>query len=799
MLIISTIHKITHTARKKYCSFIFILFVLGLLNGCAPENSVTQAEIDARKSQQYYRQAISQYQRLIRSGRDLHFELGQLYYNHGDLRQAIATLQKSNSKDARKLLGICYYRINNFTDALEVFKKQDSMDDESLYYYGLTCEKLNLFDQAIEVYKKIKSKAFQPLAGERLGVIEKQVGIVPIGQTDPLISKVLSQAPPAQNYPQAGALILHCDEKMEITGENKKIFYMHYAIKILNERGKKDFAEAKIDYDSTDEKVELEYARTIKPDGTVVNVGSRHIRDVSKYLNFPLYSNARVYIISFPEVTEGSVIEYKVKVIGNQLINKKDFVVAYPLQTSEPIISANFQISLPKVRLLKINVLNKQYNNFGANTNPAVENQGDTLIYKWSFKNIPQIMPEANMPSVVEINPAIIISSFSSWQEVYDWWQGLSKDKIKATKAIKDKVTELTKPVNSDTDKIKAIYNFCAQKIRYVAVEYGEAGYEPHKAEDIFKNKYGDCKDQAILLVTMLREAGFVSWPVLISTSDYYNLNQELPATIFNHCIAAVLVNGKMVFLDPTAETCSFGDLPASDQGRRVLVFKDDGYQIIEVPLYPVGHNLVKQKIKIAVNKDGSINADKFVWTYGQYDQIQRIWLLYTPPELIARALEEKIQDISIGAELDKYDIKNVYDLNKEVVLSYSFYGPEYFTNAGNLRIMPQLSGLDTSIVAKNSRRYPIDFGILDSKETIFEVAIPRNFVIKYMPESITENSPWVKMIMAYSQKNNIISLKQTIEVKRKTITQDEYPGFKKFFEETAKKLKQRVVLEQAK
>jgi hypothetical protein len=67
------------------------------------------------------------------------------------------------------------------------------------------------------------------------------------------------------------------------------------------------------------------------------------------------------------------------------------------------------------------------------------------------------------------------------------------------------------------------------------------------------------------------------------------------------------------------------------------------------------------------------------------------------------------------------------------------------------------------------------------------------------MPESITENSPWVKMIMAYSQKNNIISLKQTIEVKRKTITQDEYPGFKKFFEETAKKLKQRVVLEQAK
>lgn len=421
------------------------------------------------------------------------------------------------------------------------------------------------------------------------------------------------------------------------------------------------------------------------------------------------------------------------------------------------------------------------------------------MSYHWRFKDIPQIIPEADMPPACEINPAILMSTFDNWQEIYEWWWELAQDKIEADQAIKRKVKELIQDKPSDEEKIRAIYNFCAQKIRYVAVEYGEAGYEPHAASDIFKNKYGDCKDQAILLVTMLREVGLSAWPVLIATKDYYNLNEDFPSVLFNHCIAAVSLKDKVYFLDPTAQTCPFMDLPVDDQGRKVLLFKKDGYEIKETILFPATHNLVRQVISLKVKADETIAAKKEILTFGFYDQGQRYWLLYTQPELVQQVLKARIQDISIGAVLNQYTIENLDDLNKPIVLKYDFWGPEFFTVAGDLRLLPQLGSVDTSIVAKEKRRYPIDFVFLESSETMNVIEIPDNFAIKYIPDNVEEDSPWMKILVEYVRQDKRIEVKQRTEAKKGEVAQEEYLDFKRFVEDVAKKTKQRIVLEKKK
>jgi len=189
-----------------------------------------------------------------------------------------------------------------------------------------------------------------------------------------------------------------------------------------------------------------------------------------------------------------------------------------------------------------------------------------------------------------------------------------------------------------------------------------------------------------VLLVTMLKEAGFQAYPVLIATREYYNLNEDFPSVMFNHCIAAVSYNKELVFLDPTAETCPFGDLPRGDQKRRVLVFQEEGYKIENTPDYAAGHNLIKQEINIKVNNEEGITADKKISVYGVYDQGQRFWLLYTPPQLVEETLKEKIQEVSIGAQLDNYEIKNLNDLNIPVSLSYKL-------TAGNILPQPEHCG----------------------------------------------------------------------------------------------------------
>ncbi len=788
-------------SRKLRYLLIFGVCLLGITALHAQENALSKAEEYAGKSADYYKQAEAQYAKSIKESRDpseIYFKLGELYYSHGDFAQAKEAFLKSNKDQAVKYIALSCYRLGDFTAALEAFNQEKSLDSEYFYYWGMTCEKLNLYDKALEVYAKIKGGDFKALAGRRIWEIQRQAGAANIKNIDPQIHQILSAAPSAEHYPQAGAFILSCREEVEVTAQAKEVSTLHYLIKILNERGKEEFSEVQIDYDSTYEKVELEYARVIQPDGSVSEVGSRHLRDVSKYLNFPLYSNARVFIISFPEITLGSAIEYKVRVFGSKLINKDDFVINYPLETTEPVISASFKLSVPKEKKVFFKIINKKYNRAKAKLLPRESLAGNKRVYSWGFKDIPQIIPEPAMSPACEINPAVLISTFKSWQEVYGWWRGLAWDKIKSDAAIKAKVKSLTAGAANDKEKARSIYDFCAQNIRYVAVEYGDAGYEPHAAADIFKNKYGDCKDQAILLCAMLKEAGIQGWPVLIPTKGVYDLNKDFPSALFNHCIAAAEVGGEVIFLDPTAETCSFGDLPAPDQGRSVLVFKEGNFKIMRTPLFAAEHNSSAEIMEIGLSASGSVNIKRQVRSAGIYQQAQRYWLLYTPPQLIEEALKSKAQEISIGAKLLNYRIENLKDLDKSVELVYSFRGPEYFTDAGPLKILPQLAGMDTSLVAKDKRVYPLDFTILDLKKVYLEIALPDAFVVKYIPPVVMRDSPWMRVSAQYRQGPGKIAFSQNVELKKTTVSQAEYQDFKSFIEGLAKDLKQRIVLEKA-
>jgi len=152
------------------------------------------------------------------------------------------------------------------------------------------------------------------------------------------------------------------------------------------------------------------------------------------------------------------------------------------------------------------------------------------------------------MPGWVDIALVILVSSFPDWRAFNKWWWGLTKDRIRADQAIRKKVADLTRNQKTPEEKAMAIYYDVASKIRYMGREYGEGGFRPHYANEVFANKYGDCKDQAILLVTMLREAGLSAYPVLIGTQGgMWDLQEPIPMSHFNHVIALAEIEGRNV------------------------------------------------------------------------------------------------------------------------------------------------------------------------------------------------------------------------------------------------------------
>jgi len=778
------------TIKKKINLFLFIFLIFG----CSKSPSLDKADHFSRLAKDYYEKAVREYQRLIDKGKqneEVYFKLGKLYFEHGEYPLAIEAFKKIKTTEAKKYLAISYYKLADFTSALKIFDELGALEDDFyLYYYALCCEALNLYPQAKSIYNRIKSQPYLNLAKQNLEKIEYS-----FKEVEEDLKRFFDKKFSKEFYPEASVLFLLVDENVELQGENFSIYTGHFIIKILDERGKENFSEVVINYDSTYEKPFLEFARTIKEDGSSVYVGKKHIRDVSRYLDFPLYSNARSLILSMPEITVGSIIEYKFKIFKNQLIDKKHFSLSYSLQEDEPILEANFSVSVPLDTNLNIKILNDIYNPLGKDLSPSILKEKDRIKYIWHFENIPQIISEPNMPPYTEINPLIIASTFSSWNQIYNWWWRLAKDKIKVTAPIKEMVEKLVKDAKTDEEKARLIYEFCARNIRYVAVAYGQAGYEPHQAEEIFLNKYGDCKDQSILLVTMLRQAGLKAYPVLIGTRDYFNLYPDFPSVLFNHCIAMVELEGKSIFLDPTCSTCSFGDLPLDDQERKVLVFKDEGFEIKETPSFSHLHNKIKHSLKINLKADGKLEAEKEVVSSGLFNQVQRAWFLYTQPEMIRQILEEKIQEICIGGKLEGYSVENLEDFRKSVILRYKFKGPFNWVNMDNLRIIPQLADLAIDLVAKEKRNYPLEFDLLitEEREIIFE--LPEGFRVEYLPKDIHMDSKWMEFFVEYRTQGRNIYFKQTKIIKERKIELKDYHLFREFYQELLKRINQRIVL----
>jgi len=695
-----------------------------------------------------------------------------------------------------KILGMISYEEGDYTEAKRFFESFKSDDNEYLFYYARTLEKLNLFTEAIEVYSKIKEGRYSEEAKKRIDEIEASKKSYSYEILPEVIKKLIKESQNLEKDVQAGAIVLIDSGTYRIFSDSTSILDIHFAVKILNDRGKRRFAEMELPYDSTDEVVEIIYARTIKPEEKkVIPVGRKHIRDVSKYLNFPLYSNARVKIISFPEVEEGSVLEYRARYKISKLIDDRFTVFTFSVQGNFPYMKQYFEIIFPESLNIDYKDYRRGYLEKDLSLKPEVKKEGKNFKYIWKIDYIPEIIKEENMPPLAEIVDYVRISNFKTWENIYEWWKKLYEEKIETDENIRKKVKDLIKGVKKEREKAERIYSWVCENIRYVAVEYGEAGFRPHTASEIFLNKYGDCKDQAILLISMLRYAGIKAYPVLIGTVGTYPLDENFPSLYFNHAIALCEVEEEEVFLDPTGETVSFGDLPSGDQGRKVLVFKDDNFEIKETPLIEPEFNKVFKKMEIVVKKDESIKGERIVITDGVFNAGQRWYFKYTKKKQIEETLKRKINSITPGGKLLKWSVEGMDELKNNIVLKMSFEGKKYFSKAGILRIVPDWGGLDSGLCSLEERNYPLYFRFLSENEYEIDIELPKNYSVFYLPKKIEIDNRWFYFLREYKFKNKTLKLHQISRWKKRVIDVNEYKEFRKVFNDILQKIEDKAVL----
>jgi len=291
---------------------------------------------------------------------------------------------------------------------------------------------------------------------------------------------------------------------------------------------------------------------------------------------------------------------------------------------------------------------------------------------EWVARDVPQVFPEPDMPPLSRCAQTLRLSTIPDWTTVSRWyWSICAPHLAKTTPAMTNCVMSLVKGCQDDSAKMRAVFKFVSQEIRYMGLTFEDdsPGYEPHDVDVTFDNRYGVCRDKAALLAALLRIAGIPAYPVLIHAGA--KMDPEVPTFFFNHAIVAVeRKGGGYDLMDPTDE--STRDLfPSYLSNKSYLVARREGETLLTSPVPPVADNRISVAAKASLSPDGDILYSADVRYLGINDNVYRRSFLKRKPAERRLQLEGVLKRMSAGAELLSFDIEpaDLRDTEKPLVV----------------------------------------------------------------------------------------------------------------------------------
>lgn len=735
--------------------------------------------------------------------------LAKIYFYLGFDLKAKTLLQnlKKNNIDLnvfeKKMLALIYFRMGRLSESLAIFEEVNKSlpnDFQTNYYINNIQKKLNIFNES---YNKFQS-AYDNFQEEYSRFIQDTNKIMFNGaknsmlgdenityrllKNDTVLSDMIKETiiKKENNDVTTPAIIIIKDENYNILNDNSFIYTEHKMIKLLNEKGKSRYADIEIGFDDAIEYVEIDYIRIYTPDGLIYEIPQeKYVHDVSPWTGS--YSHFKQKIITYPQVMINSVIEYKYRKTTFHPLHKDNIQIGISIKENIPIIKSSYKISHPINRELKIK--------YPVDYKPIVETNNKEKSYYWQI-NTPikaiEIEPYMNLSNYA---PFITGSFFKNWHEIHDWLNPYYYgNTIKCNKDLQNLVNDLVKDCTYEEEKVKVIYNWINKNIRYIALEYGQGGIYPRNANDTYYNKYGDCKDQSILLTAMLRAAGVNAFPSLIKTaSDFdstiYNLE-------FNHCITYVELKNKGLFLDVIAKKTPYHNLAAVDQDRLCFILKDNNWEIKRTPLSEPNDNLDKRTMIINIDSTGKIDMTKKTETWGSQNTIYKNYFINLTSEKIKEAVQYDLSYFCPGGVVEKYDILNLDKIDSPFVMIENFIISNWFQNISENSYLMKIPTLYFSFdeLTQSQRKYTLNYSTTANKEYIIEINYPNEYKVKKIPADYDFNSNLLKVSYKTKIMKNKISILISYIRKVNKIEVKDYEMYKKEHDNLLNKIIQPIV-----
>ncbi|HUB68410.1 MAG TPA: DUF3857 domain-containing protein [Candidatus Methylacidiphilales bacterium] len=487
------------------------------------------------------------------------------------------------------------------------------------------------------------------------------------------------------------------DYRADGTGEDQDEAF----VKVLTEKGKRDCRTLTLGFMlpySTAEVVKIEL---MKPSGEIVPVdvaaNSKESIDTSQMDENIYDPNSKVLQVNIPGIEVGDIVHSVTRNTTLRPVIPGEFADENVFEGNGFIRHLVYEVRAPLAKPLKKIVLRDEIPGTVRYTTQPGDNQ--TLVHRWEVTNVPRMFEEPSMPPYENVLQRVLISTTSSWGDVSKWYWNLSQSHLEATSPeLKKTVADLTANAKTDTDKMKVLFYYVSQKIRYMGLtpEKDRPGFEPHDVCLTFGKKYGVCRDKAALLVAMLRTAGLNAYPVLVSVGS--KKDKDVPDAGFNHAIAAVeLGQGQYILMDPTDEHAR-DLLPWYDGDQSYLVARPEGEDILVSAVRPPGQNLMRVQTTGSLTADGRLEAKSELCFDGANDDIYRNAFSHMKADDLRRYFETHLKAAIPGATLESLKVtpENMLDVSKEInaEMTYSADGMTASGHGKAVVSMPWVGGV---------------------------------------------------------------------------------------------------------
>ena len=590
-------------------------------------------------------------------------------------------------------------------------------------------------------------------------------------------------APLPEHDNETDAITLYSDATVTVLPNGKIRKTERVVQRILRTEGSKR-AYARVDVDGQSRVIHM-HAWSIAPDGKAYEANEKEAVESALIgvLHGELMGDLRTKVLRVPAAVPGSTVGYEYE----EELQPYALMDDWSFQDIIPVREAHYSLELPPGWNYKATWIN--------HPEEPTTRAGPTR-WQWQVQNVNAIKPEAQMPPMEAIAGRLAVTLlppnaqggvFQNWGELGTWYLNLAADRRAASPDIQKKVAELSASQTTTLGKIQALAGFVQTDIRYVAIELGIGGLQPHSATDVFTHRYGDCKDKVTLLSSMLKEIGVDSEYLLVNT-ERGTVTDSTPVSLdFNHAILAIQLPqavqdptllatladpklGRLLLFDPTDNYTPLGRIAGPLQGGYGLLVTSNGGELLKVPQLQPSTNSIQRTAHLQLDADGLLSGDVHeVWN-GDPAATERSTLDEMSQETERIRLIEAVMASAFPTfQLTKASIANRQISSKPLEWNYSVQVDQYArVTGGLLTVRPRVLGSMAAgfLETKVPRHYDIEFEGPRQDTDIFEISLPEGYEVEDLPPPVDEEHPFA----SYHSKTEVIGhtlrYSRTFEIK---------------------------------